>query len=210
MTMQTFSYPNSQVQKPVRSIATIALVGSLHLILIYAVLVAIDVVPAPTIPTITTATVIPNKTVHPTPPPPINPTMMKPTTTEVPVPRIPMDPGTPGTTITAVPEGGGGSVSTPSEVFTAAAPIAATHTIPSYPAVDRRLDHEGVVLLTVMIDAEGNVSDANVLKSSGYDSLDAAAVSWVKEHWRYKPATHNGNAVAATARAEVTFRLTRD
>jgi protein TonB len=188
---------------------TIALVGSLHLILIYAVLAALDVVPIPTIPPITDTTVI-IKTAHPTPPPPINPTMAKPTTTNIPAPWIPIDHGAAsGPTITGPTPDGGTMPLTP-ETYAAASAIAATHTIPSYPALDRRLDHEGTVLLTVAIDTNGNVSDASVTKSSGFEGLDAAAVAWVKEHWRYKPATRNGNAVAATARAEVTFRLTQN
>jgi protein TonB len=186
---------------------TIALVGSLHLILLYAVLVAVDVVPVPSILPITPATMIPNKTVRPIPPPPINPTLATPTQTEIPVPRVPIDPGpVAGPTITAPPPGGGTAPLT-QDGYVAATPIAATHTTPSYPAIDRRLDHEGTVMLTVTIDVNGAVSDASVAKSSGYSSLDVAAVSWVKEHWRYKPAMRNGNAVAATTQAEVTFRL---
>ena len=209
--MQTLSYPNGlSSQKPGRSIATIALVGSLHLILIYAVLAALDVVPMPLItPTNTTRVIDQTVKQIPLPPPPVHSTLVTPTTTEIPVPRISVDPGVTGPTITPPTQGAVTAPVTP-EVFTAASAIAATHTIPSYPALDRRLDHEGTVLLAVTIGADGNVSDASVLKSSGYDGLDAAAVAWVKEHWRYKPAMHNGNAVAATARAEVTFRLTQN
>ncbi len=208
--MQTLSYPNGLSQKPGRSLAMIALVGSLHLILVYAVLAALDVVPAPFIPPITHGRVIDTK-VQPTPPPmpPVHLRMAAPTTTDnIPAPPINIDhsssdrgPATPT---------GGDTTTVPTDVFQPASAVAETHTIPSYPALDRRLNHQGTVLLTVMIDAQGNVSDASVAKSSGYDGLDAAAVAWVKEHWRYKPAMHNGSAVAATARAEVTFRLTQN
>lgn len=208
--MQTLSYPNGLSQKPGRSIATIALVGSLHLILIYAVLAALDVVPMPAIPPDTTIRVIPSHKVDlPLPPPPVNPTMTKPTTPVIPIPQIPVDSGNGGPILTAPTPSNGGSPST-LDSYAPASAIAATHTIPAYPALDRRLDHEGTVLLTVAIDTEGNVSDASVLKSSGFEGLDAAAVAWVKEHWRYKPATRNGNAVTGTARAEVTFRLTQN
>lgn len=206
--MQTLSYSNGLSPKPGRSIATFALVGSLHLILIYAVLAALDVVPMPSIPTITQARVIPAKPVQPKPLPPIQTTMARPDDpTSIPVPKIPIDPGTGGATITG---SSGAGAATPADVFVAASAITATHTIPVYPALDRRLDHQGTVLLALVIDAQGNVTGANIVQSSGFDGLDQAAVAWVKTHWRYKPATRNGNAVAALARAEVTFRLTQN
>jgi protein TonB len=207
--MQTLSYSNGLSHKPGRSVATFALVGSLHLILIYAVLAALDIVPTPTIPTVTTARVIPAKPVHPKPPPPIQTAMQRPENPNpIPVPRIPIDPGTGGPTISGT--AGGGAIVAPPEVFVAASALAATHTIPSYPALDRRLNHQGAVLLALAIDAQGNVTGANVVQSSGFEGLDEAAVSWVKTHWRYKPATRNGVAIAASARAEVTFRLTQN
>lgn len=207
--MQTLSYSNGLSHKPGRSVATFTLVGSLHLILIYAVLAALDIVPAPTIPTVTTAKVIPVKPTHPKPLPPIQTTMQRPENPNpIPVPRIPIDPGTSGPTITGT--AGGGTIVAPPDVLVAATALPATHTIPDYPALDRRLDHQGTVLLALVIDAQGNVTDANVMRSSGFDGLDEAAVSWVKAYWRYKPATRNGVAIAASARAEVTFRLTQN
>jgi protein TonB len=64
------------------------------------------------------------------------------------------------------------------------------------------------VLLRLAINADGQVSDAEIVRSSGYDELDEAAAIWVKAHWRYLPALQNGQPVAATTTALVTFRLT--
>ena len=46
-----------------------------------------------------------------------------------------------------------------------------------------------------------------VLNHEGYAELDAAAVSWVQAHWKYKPAFQNGIAVTSQAQAAVKFDL---
>ncbi len=85
--------------------------------------------------------------------------------------------------------------------------IQATHTIPPYPALDLRLGHEGTVVLRLTISAEGRVTEATVVRSSGSDSLDNAARSWVMAHWRYQPAIRGGVAVPATGTVGVEFNL---
>ena len=85
--------------------------------------------------------------------------------------------------------------------------VGATHTTPPYPPVARRLNHEGVVLLKITITETGAVTDVQVAQSSGFDELDAAARDWVKAHWRYRPATVGGHAVASTIQARVRFNL---
>jgi protein TonB len=203
--MQTLSYPVPQKAK--LSLPIIAAVGLFHLVVIYAVLVAIDVVPAPLPPhpsifhIFQTQKIIPPK---PTLPNPVVPTKFAPES--VPVPKIPVDTGDHQAPIT-VPRDTGPVTATP--LTLAATAIGSTHTIPLYPPFDRRLGHEGAVRLTLTIDAQGNVSDAAIAQSSGYDGLDQAAIAWVKAHWRYHPAMRDGKAVAATTQAEVTFKLTQ-
>ena len=85
--------------------------------------------------------------------------------------------------------------------------IASTHTTPPYPPVAHRLGKEGTVMLHIAISAGGDVTDATVTSSSGTPELDEAAVEWVKSHWRYKPAIHNGQPVASTANVAVKFTL---
>ena len=89
----------------------------------------------------------------------------------------------------------------------AAAGIASTHTTPPYPPVSRRLGEQGTVRLHLTIDAQGNVTAAQVTNSSGVAELDQTAVDWVVAHWKYRPAMQNGLAVASTADAEVVFSL---
>jgi protein TonB len=90
---------------------------------------------------------------------------------------------------------------------TATVGITGSHSTPPYPLLDRRLGHEGTVTLKLAVAPDGTVSDAQVLKSSGYAGLDEAAVSWVVAHWRYKPATHGGSAIPSQATAAVMFSL---
>jgi periplasmic protein TonB len=85
--------------------------------------------------------------------------------------------------------------------------IAATHTIPPYPPLDVRLGHEGTVVLRLTIGPDGRVTDAVVVKTSGYDTLDAAARIWVLAHWRYQPAVRGGAAIPGTATVGVQFNL---
>jgi protein TonB len=85
--------------------------------------------------------------------------------------------------------------------------IAATHTQPRYPMLARRLGEQGAVLLTITIGADGSVENAAVAKSSGKADLDEAAVIWVTDHWKYRPASRNGQPVAAQIEAQVVFDL---
>jgi protein TonB len=90
---------------------------------------------------------------------------------------------------------------------TAASSLGGTHTIPPYLEMSIRMQEHGTVTLRLAIGADGGVSDAAIVTSSGSDRLDQAAVAWVKSHWRYKPATRDGAAVASTTLAAVRFDL---
>jgi protein TonB len=88
-----------------------------------------------------------------------------------------------------------------------AAGISSTHTTPDYPVQSRALGEKGVVLLAITVDELGRVSAAQVTRSSGFPRLDAAAVSWVTAHWRYRPAMQNGKPIVVKTQATVTFKL---
>jgi len=90
---------------------------------------------------------------------------------------------------------------------TAAVAIAGTHTAPPYPLLERRLASQGTVTLRLTISAGGTVVAADVVQSSGFSALDQAAVSWVMQHWRYKPAVRGGAPAASTTVAAVVFNI---
>jgi protein TonB len=82
---------------------------------------------------------------------------------------------------------------------------ASTHTQPPYPVLARRIGKEGTVLLNITVGTDGSVQNVSIAKSSGDDGLDQAAVNWVREHWKYRPATQNGQPVIAQSEAQVVF-----
>jgi protein TonB len=77
---------------------------------------------------------------------------------------------------------------------------------PDYPPSDKRLGHEGVVVLLLLVGSDGRVIEAKVERSSGYPSLDDAALRQAKT-WRFKPAEEKGKPVAAWYRTSVRFQL---
>jgi len=58
---------------------------------------------------------------------------------------------------------------------------------PDYPEEAQRAREGGVVVLQVIINTEGRPDTVDVKTTSGYSSLDAAAVSGVRK-WRFRPA----------------------
>ena len=113
-----------------------------------------------------------------------------------------------GITVTPTPPTGDtGSARPQPPVIRAAVGIAATHTVPPYPPIARRIGAEGKVTFRLIVSPEGRVIRAEVLASSGRDELDQTAQAWILAHWAYKPALENGVAVASQVLATVTFSL---
>jgi protein TonB len=69
---------------------------------------------------------------------------------------------------------------------------AAQSSEPEYPPVSRRLGEQGTVVLEVLVDAAGRAVEATVVQSSGFPRLDEAAVTGVKERYRFAPGTLDG------------------
>lgn len=63
---------------------------------------------------------------------------------------------------------------------------------PEYPADARAAGLSGRVVLLVSIAADGSVTDARVLQSSGVASLDRSAQTTVQSRWRFEPARSAG------------------
>lgn len=89
----------------------------------------------------------------------------------------------------------------------AASALGATHSVPPYPMLARRLGHEGRVTLRLTISPSGRVERAEIVGSSGWPDLDARAADWIRSHWRYQPATRGGVAVGSQTMAAVRFDL---
>ncbi|MEO5350266.1 MAG: energy transducer TonB [Magnetococcus sp. YQC-3] len=78
---------------------------------------------------------------------------------------------------------------------------------PLYPPFARRQGMEGVVLLTVEVDASGHPLAVTVKKGSGHELLDRAALQAVQQ-WHFVPAQRAGVAVRAVVEVPVRFQLT--
>ena len=75
---------------------------------------------------------------------------------------------------------------------------------PNYPPLAQRNGWEGRVLLRLYISAAGTVTKVEVVRSSGYDILDAEAVATLRT-WRGAPATLNGRPVETVELQSVRF-----
>lgn len=79
-------------------------------------------------------------------------------------------------------------------------------TPPEYPAISRRMGEEGKLILRVELDENGRIDKAKVLNSSGYERLDAAALTAVKS-WQCNPSLRDGQPVRAVALQPFNFVL---
>jgi len=77
---------------------------------------------------------------------------------------------------------------------------------PIYPAIALRRGEQGRVMLRVSVSADGAPLEVDVAQTSGFPSLDSAALSAVRQ-WRFVPATQAGRPIAAIADVPVRFRI---
>lgn len=78
---------------------------------------------------------------------------------------------------------------------------------PAYPAISRRLNEQGLVVLRVLIGTDGLPQKVEVKQSSGFERLDQAAVKTVTR-WRFVPGTRNGVPEAMWHLQPINFVLT--
>ena len=67
---------------------------------------------------------------------------------------------------------------------------------PPYPLAARRQGVQGTVKLDLLIEADGSVSQIRMRESSGSPLLDRSVMNTVRQ-WRFIPARHQGQSVAA-------------
>lgn len=78
--------------------------------------------------------------------------------------------------------------------------------LPEYPAMSRRLGEQGVVVLRVLIGADGAAGDVQLIRSSGSARLDRSAMETIRQ-WRFVPAVRGGKPVSAWYEWQWEFRL---
>jgi periplasmic protein TonB len=85
------------------------------------------------------------------------------------------------------------------------APVAIYQPEPSYSEEARKAKYQGTVVLWIVVDTQGNVTDERVVKPLGM-GLDEKALEAVKT-WKFKPGERNGTPVPVRVAVEVSFRL---
>ena len=83
-------------------------------------------------------------------------------------------------------------------------PVKLRDVAPVYPAIAQAARVAGVVIIETIIDADGRVQSARVLRS--IPLLDAAALAAVTQ-WTYTPTLLNGTAVPVIMTVTVRFEL---
>jgi protein TonB len=78
---------------------------------------------------------------------------------------------------------------------------------PVYPAIAIRQGVTGKVVLRIEVDATGRPVSGVIEQSSGSTLLDNVALKAVLAKWRFVPAQHAGQPIAATALVPIVFSL---
>ncbi|MGL4734586.1 MAG: TonB family protein [Enterovibrio sp.] len=79
-------------------------------------------------------------------------------------------------------------------------------TPPHYPRAARIKGQQGVVMIEVWLDGWGRQTKLEIAESSGFDTLDKAAIAAVKA-WQFKGHSINGQTMASRLKVPVRFEL---
>ncbi|MFQ5849381.1 MAG: energy transducer TonB [Candidatus Binatia bacterium] len=77
---------------------------------------------------------------------------------------------------------------------------------PEYPRQARKKGWEGTTVLRVLVDQRGHSKKIEISRSSGFETLDHAAVKAV-EHWGFHPARYGARPVESWVKIPIVFRL---
>lgn len=77
---------------------------------------------------------------------------------------------------------------------------------PPYPALSRRLNEQGMVVVRVLINIDGKAEQTELFKTSGYSRLDESALKTVTQ-WRFVAGTRNGEPQAMWFNVPIHFVL---
>jgi protein TonB len=200
---------------PTHRFVSVGLVVLLHVIAIYVLASGLAQNLLSKLPQEFKAEVIPPKQEVVKPPPPPPPDLQKPPPPFVPPPEINIQTETAPTNSITVQS----KVATPPppappappKPVGASAPVLVAargaDCISEYPAIALRLNQTGVTTVTVQVDAEGHPTNVAITNSSGHDSLDQAAIRCVQNHWHFKPAMQNGQAVSSTVERNIKWQV---
>ncbi|MBN2379760.1 energy transducer TonB [candidate division WOR-3 bacterium] len=81
-----------------------------------------------------------------------------------------------------------------------------TEVKPEYPEEARREGYEGIVFVEALVSTDGTIAEAKLVQSSGYESLDKAALDAAVK-WTFTPAEHRGKPVKVWVSIPFNFLL---
>jgi protein TonB len=205
-------------QAPGYRFLSIGFVALLHVVAIWALATGLIQNLASKLPQEFKAEVIPPKEQNKPPPPPPPPELQKPPPPFVPPPEINIQTESSAPTITtqskyATPPPPPKAVVAPPKPAGITAPVSlkSSHNCAEryYPPIAVRLNQQGTTTLRITVSAGGQVTEAKVANSSGFDSLDQAALKCVQGgSWGgYKPAMQNGQAIDAQTEVNIVWKL---
>ena len=100
------------------------------------------------------------------------------------------------------------ATTTPRQPEVRAAPNYRKNPEPLYPAAARRRREQGLVLLTVKVTAQGRAANVELKQTSGFPTLDDAALRAVRE-WEFEPARLGGLPVDSQIEVPVRYQLSQ-
>jgi len=77
---------------------------------------------------------------------------------------------------------------------------------PEYPMIARKKGWEGKLLLNVHIDKNGDVTNVDLIKTSGFEVLDRTSINTIKD-WKFTPASIGGSNVEDHLNIPISFKL---
>lgn len=77
---------------------------------------------------------------------------------------------------------------------------------PDYPMEDKKAGHEGTIWIKVLVEKDGTVLDALLLRASEFKSLDNAAMAVAYKN-KFKPAMKDGEPIAMWITYKVNFEI---
>ena len=123
-----------------------------------------------------------------------------------PLPYVPIPDSTPGPIASASPTAEPTAPPLPVLIDAAVDPRYAAALQPPYPAEERRAEHEGRVVVRVLIGVDGRVKQVE-RKSADSDAFYRETERQALAKWRFKPATRDGIPVEAWRTMSIRFVL---
>lgn len=79
---------------------------------------------------------------------------------------------------------------------------------PNYPRIALKRGWQGEVLIQALVDASGATQEIKLIRSSGYEMLDASAIAAVAQ-WQFQASMEDGDYVASWVEVPVDFTIRR-